>query len=117
MRDVLLQEQAPYIVMDKNELIAKGGNFYNIRGLSVMVTQDVQNQLDKIIGLYPSQRKGVNIAYGDDAVMNLRNSFAMANCVARPRKFALIANSSEGIVDGIVSIKEEAIPMRFFRCS
>ena len=46
--------------------------------------------------------------------MNLRNSFAMANCVARPKKFALIANAAESIVDGIVPLDEEAIPMRSF---
>lgn len=114
MRDSLLQEQAPFIVMDKNELIAEGENFYNIRGLSVMVSSNVQNQLDRQIGLSARQREGVKQAYGDDAVMNLRNSFAMANCVARPKKFALIANSVERIVDGIVPLDEDAIPMRSF---
>ena len=114
MRDSLLQEQAPFIVMDKNELIAEGENFYNIRGLSVMVSSNVQNQLDRLIGLSTRQREGVKQAYGDDAVMNLRNTFAMANCVARPKKFALIANSAERMVDGIVPLDEEAIPMRSF---
>lgn len=113
-RNALLQEQAPYIVMDKNELITEGENFYNIRGVPVMVTPNVQNQLDQLIGLSPRQREGVRMAYGDDVVMNLRNSFAMANCVARPKKFALIANSAESIVDGIVPLDEEAIPMHSF---
>lgn len=114
MRDSLLQEQAPFIVMDKNELIAEGENFYNIRGLSVMVAPNVQNQLDQLIGLSPHQCEGMKQAYGDDAVMNLRNSFAMANCVPRPKKFALIANSAERMVDGIVPLNEETIPMRSF---
>lgn len=113
-RDALLQEQAPYIVMDKNELIAESENFYNIRGVSVMVTPSVQNRLDQLIGLSPRQREGVKQAYGNDVVMNLRNSFAMANCVAHPKKFALIANAAECIVDGIVPLDEEAIPMRTF---
>lgn len=113
-RDALLQEQAPYIVMSKNELIAEGENFYNIRGVPVMVTPNVQNRLDQLIGLSPRQREGVKQAYGNDVVMNLRNSFAMANCVARPKKFALIANAAESIVDGIVPLDEEAIPMRSF---
>ena len=104
-RDALLQEQAPYIVMSKNELIAEGENFYNIRGVPVMVTPNVQNRLDQLIGLSPRQREGVKQAYGNDVVMNLRNSFAMANCVARPKKFALIANAAESIVDGIVMKK------------
>ena len=112
MRDSLLQEQAPFIVMDKKELIAEGENFYNIRGLSVMVSSNVQNKLDRLIGLSTRQREGVKQAYGDDAVMNLRNTFAMANCVTRPKKFALIANSAERMVDGIVPLDEEAIPMR-----
>ena len=114
MRDSLLQEQAPFIVMDKNELIAEGENFYNIRGLSVMVAPNVQNQLDQLIGLSPHQCEGMKRAYGNDAVMNLRNSFAMANCVAHPKKFALIANSAERMVDGIVPLNEETIPMRSF---
>lgn len=114
MRDLLLQEQNPFIVMDKNELIAEGENFYNIRGLSVMVSPNVQSQLDQLIGLSARQREGMKQAYGDDAVMNLRNSFAMANCVDRPKKFVLIANSDERMVDGIVPLEEEAIPMRSF---
>lgn len=73
-RDALLQEQAPYIVMSKNELIAEGENFYNIRGVPVMVTPNVQNRLDQLIGLSPRQREGVKQAYGNDVVMNLRNS-------------------------------------------
>lgn len=113
-RDTLLQGQAPYIVMDKNELIAESENFYNIRGVPVMVTPSVQNRLDQLIGLSPRQREGVKQAYGNDVVMNLRNSFAMANCVAHPKKFALIANAAECIVDGIVPLDEEAIPMRTF---
>ena len=59
-RDALLQEQAPYIVMSKNELIAEGENFYNIRGVSVMVTPNVQNRLDQLIGLSPRLHSGVN---------------------------------------------------------
>ena len=113
-RDSLLQEQAPFIVMDKNELIAEGENFYNIRGLSVMVSSNVQSQLDQLIGLSARQCEGIKQAYGDDAVMNLRNSFAMANCVVHPKKFALIANSAKHMVDGIVPLEEEAIPMRSF---
>lgn len=113
-RDALLQEQAPYIMMDKNELIAESENFYNIRGMSVMVTPNVQNRLDQLIGLSPRQREGVKQAYGNDVMMNLRNSFAMANCVAHPKKFALIANTAECIVDGIVPLEEEAIPMHVF---
>ena len=62
MRDSLLQEQAPFIVMDKNELIAEGENFYNIRGLSVMVAPNVQNQLDQLIGLSPHQCEGMKRA-------------------------------------------------------
>ena len=38
----------------------------------------------------------------------------MANCVANPKKFALIANPNEYIVDGIVQLEAEAIPMRSF---
>ena len=113
-RDALLQEQAPYIVMDKNELIAESENFYNIRGVSVMLTPNVQNRLDQLIGLSPRQCEGVKQAYGNDVVKNLRNSFAMANCVAHPKKFALIANAAEYIVDGIVPLDDEAIPMRTF---
>ena len=113
-RDLLLQGQVPYIVMDKNELITEGENFYNIRGVSVMVTPNVQNRLDQLIGLSPRQREGVKQAYGNDVVMNLRNSFAMANCVDRPKKFALIANPDRNIVDGIVSLANDAIPMQYF---
>ena len=113
-RDLLLQEQAPYIVMDKNELIAEGENFYSIRGVPVMVTPIVQNRLDLLIGLSPRMREGMKQTYGNDVVMNLRNSFAMANCVNRPKKFALIANTDRNVVDGIVSLANDAIPMPYF---
>ena len=55
-RDALLQEQVPYIVMSKNELIAEGENFYNIRGVSVMVTPNVQNRLDQPESTRPTDR-------------------------------------------------------------
>lgn len=38
----------------------------------------------------------------------------MADCVSESKKFVLIANPSERIVDGIVPIREEVIPMRSF---
>ena len=113
-RDALLQEQAPFVVLNKNELFAERENFYNVRGVSVMVTPHVQNRLDQLIGFSSRQREGLKQTYGDNTMVNLRNGFAMANCVANPKKFALIANPAERIIDGIVALDEEAIPMRSF---
>lgn len=113
-RDTLLREQKPFIVLSKDELTSVGDNFYRIGGTQIEVTPSVQYQLDKQIGLSSMQRKGIEQAYGEKAVTNLRNSFAMANCVTNPKKFALIANPDELIVDGIVQLEAEAIPMRSF---
>lgn len=113
-RNALLQEQAPFVVLNKNELFAERENFYNVRGVSVMVTPHVQNRLDQLIGFSSRQREGLKQTYGDNTMVNLRNGFAMANCVANPKKFALIANPAERIIDGIVALDEEAIPMRSF---
>ena len=113
-RDGLLRQQAPFVVMEKNGLVAEGENYYRIGDVHVEVTSEVQSELDLLIGLKSKQSNGFRNAYGDKAVAGLRNSFAMADCVSDSRKFVLIANPSERIVDGIVPIREEVIPMQSF---
>lgn len=113
-RDELLRQQAPFVVMEKNGLVAEGENYYRIGDVPVEVTAEVQSELDLLIGLKSKQSNGFRDAYGDRAVAGLRNSFAMADSVSDSRKFVLIANPSERIVDGIVPIREEVIPMRSF---
>ena len=113
-RDELLRQQAPFVVMEKNGLVAEGENYYRIGDVPVEVTAEVQSELDLLIGLKSKQSSAFRDAYGDRAVAGLRNSFAMADCVPDSRKFVLIANPSEHIVDGIVPIREEVIPMRSF---
>lgn len=114
IRDTLLREQKPFIVLNKNEIVSEGDNYYRIGDMQVAVTPSVQQQLDRQIGLSSRQREGIRQAYGENAVIGLRNGFAMANCVNSPKKFALIANPDELIVDGIVQLEAEAIPMRSF---
>ena len=114
LRDNILQRQSPHIVLDKKELAYEGENYYNARGTHIRVTHSVQQALDRLIGLSPRQCDGIRQAYGDEAVANLRNSFAMANCVNNPKSFALIANPDGHIVDGMVTLADEAIPMRSF---
>ena len=109
-----LNEQEPFIILTKEELVAERDNFYRIGEASIAVSPAVQNQLDKIIGLPPKQRKGLEEAFGTDAVIGLRNSLAMANCVENPTNFALVANSQQFIVDGIVPIKGQVIPMESY---
>lgn len=99
-RDELLQQQAPFVVMEKNGLVAEGENYYRIGDVPVEVTAEVQYELDLLIGLKSKQSSAFRDAYGDRAVAGLRNSFAMADCVPDSRKFVLIANPSEHIVDG-----------------
>ena len=103
-RDELLRQQAPFVVMEKNGLVAEGENYYRIGDdrigdVPVEVTSEVQSELDLLIGLKSKQSNGFRDAYGDRAVAGLRNSFAMADCVSDSRKFVLIANPSERIVE------------------
>lgn len=109
-----LNEQEPFIVLSKEELVAERDNYYRIGETSIAVSSAVQNQLDKLIGLPSKQRKGLEEAFGTDAIVSLRNSFAMANCVYKPTSFALVANSKELIVDGIVPLKGQVIPMESY---
>lgn len=109
-----LNKQEPYIVLSKEELVAERDNYYRIGETSIAVSSAVQNQLDKLIGLPLTQRKGLEEAFGTDAIVSLRNSLAMANCVKKPSNFALVANSKELIVDGIVPLKGQVIPMESF---
>lgn len=113
-RDRLLATQEPFLVLNKEEVIAENQNTYRIGDLSVMVSDEVQDRLDQLIGLAPAQRKGLRETFGDNTMTNFRNSLAMSNCVKKPTKFALVANPSQLIVDGIVPLKGEAIPMGAF---
>lgn len=113
-RDTLLREQKPFIVLTKDELVSEGDNYYRIGDTQIAVTPSVQYQLDRQIGLSSLQREGIRQAYGENAVTSLRNGFAMANCITNPKKLALIANPDELIVDGIVQLEAEAIPLRSF---
>ena len=46
-----LNEQEPFIVLSKEELVAERDNYYRIGETSIAVSSAVQNQLDKLIGL------------------------------------------------------------------
>ena len=113
-RAAFLEEQEPFIVLSKENLVAERDNYYRVADTSIMVSPEVQNQLDKLIGLTTIQRKGMEEAYGPDTVANLRNSLAMANCVEKPKNFALVANSHKLMVDGIVPLKDQIIPMESY---
>ena len=113
-KSTYLNEQEPFIVLSKEELVAEKDNYYRIGETSIAVSPTVQNQLDKLIGLPPKQRKGLEETFGTDAIVSLRNSLAMANCVEKPTNFALVANSQQLIVDGIVPLKGQVIPMESY---
>lgn len=109
-----LHEQEPYLVLSKEELVAERDNFYRIGETAIEVSPIVQDQLDTLIGLRRTQRKGLTETFGEDAIVNFRNSLAMANCVDKPMSFALVANSNELIVDGIIPLKGQVIPMESY---
>ena len=113
-KNELLKNQEPYLVLSKEELVAETDNYYRIGDTSILVSDGAQLQIDKLIGLSQKQRKGINETFGANAITNFRNSIAMANCVSKPKRFALVANSQENIVDGIVPLKDQAIPMDSF---
>lgn len=113
-RDQLLENQNPFLVLSKEEIMAEHDNIYRIGDMSITVTPYVQDTIDKLIGFTPHQRKGLKEAFGDSAMNRFRNSLAMATCVEKPQRFALIANPQGLSVDGIVPIKKDAIPMRTF---
>ena len=113
-RNLFLQGQEPYLVLSKEELLAEHDTFYRIGDTSIEVTEGVQKELDKIIGITSSQREGIEEGYGSHAIALWRNSIAMSNSVSNPSRFALVANSRNYIVDGIVPLKNEAITMESF---
>ncbi|MDO4930604.1 MAG: hypothetical protein Q4E59_05670 [Bacteroidales bacterium] len=111
-RDKLLAAQEPYRVFAKEEVFAQGDNIYKVCGTSFAVSAYVQQQLDRHIGLKAQQKKGLRQTYGEETVTDFRNM--LASCVKKPEKFALIANTKDGIVDGIVPVKDEPVPMEAF---
>lgn len=113
-RNELLRSQSPYMILNKEELMAEGKNLYRLGDDTVFMSPSAQRQLDQLIGLSAVQRKGLEETYGDEAVVNIRNSLAMASCVAKPKRFALIANAEECVVDGVMPLEDEAIPMETF---
>ena len=109
-----LKKQEPYLILSKEELVAEVDNYYRIGDTSILVSDGAQCQIDELIGLSQCQRKGIKETYGADAITNFRNSIAMANCINKPKRFALVANSQENIVDGVVPLKDQVIPMESF---
>ena len=113
-RETLLQKQKPFIVLEKEELVAEGGRYYRVGDMLFSVTPEAQRYLDRQIGLNSKQQEGFKEAYGEKALAHLRNSFSMADCVRNPSRFALIANPEECVVDAVVPLVEEVVPMRSF---
>ena len=113
-RETLLQKQKPFIVLEKEELVAEGGRYYRVGDTLFSVTPEAQRYLDRQIGLNSKQQEGFKEAYGEKALAHLRNSFSMADCVRNPSRFALIANPEECVVEDVVPLVEEVVPMRSF---
>lgn len=113
-RETLLQKQKPFIVLEKEELVAEGGRYYRVGDTLFSVTPEAQRYLDRQIGLDSKQQEGFKEAYGEKALAHLRNSFSMADCVRNPSRFALIANPEECVVEDVVPLVEEVVPMRSF---
>lgn len=113
-RETLLQKQKPFIVLEKEELVAEGGRYYRVGDTLFSVTPEAQRYLDRQIGLNSKQKEGFKEAYGEKALAHLRNSFSMADCVRNPSRFALIANPEECVVEDVVPLVEEVVPMRSF---
>ena len=80
-RDGLLRQQAPFVVMEKNGLVAEGENYYRIGDVHVEVTSEVQSELDLLIGLKSKQSNGFRNAYGDKAGVIARNWDAFKHAV------------------------------------
>lgn len=113
-RDVLLARQEPYRVFSKEEVFAQADNLYQVSGTTFEVSDYVQMELDNLIGLHSRQREGIRDAYGEQSLADFRNSLAMASCVVKPKRFALLANTKEHIVDGVIPLENDAIPMESF---
>lgn len=73
-RDQLLENQNPFLVLSKEEIMAEHDNIYRIGDMSIAVTPYVQDTIDKLIGFTPHQRKGLKEAFGDSAMNRFRNS-------------------------------------------
>ena len=56
-RDALLQEQAPYIVMSKNELIAEGENFTKLEAYALRVPRTYTIAESKGLGFHHAKAK------------------------------------------------------------
>lgn len=111
-RDTLLAEQAPYRTFSPNEVFALGENRYQVGDTTFAVTDVVQTQLDAIKGL--SKRQLKHFADSETSLTDMRNIFAMTSCVDNATRFALVADGQSMVVDGLVPIKQSALPMEMF---
>ena len=94
--------------------IERPTNIYRVDGADVMVDEGVSHRLDELIGLEQKQASVVRNASGEDGVRDFRNYLAVAGSISKPVHVALLANSETRMVDGVVPIKEDVIPMDAF---
>ena len=122
LRQTLEPAMSPYKVVRRDAIqyvgrvddIERPTNIYRVDGADVMVDEGVSHRLDELIGLEQKQASVVRNASGEDGVRDFRNYLAVAGSISKPVHVALLANSETRMVDGVVPIKEDVIPMDAF---
>ena len=87
---------------------------YKVDGTELMMNEKVSRKLDQVIGLEPGQEGIVRTASGETGVRDFRNYLAVAGSITKPVSVALVANPATCMIDDIVPIKQDVIPLDAF---
>lgn len=103
-----------YREVEPKEIVALGGNFYNIVNTEVYVDPGVAGKIDSYLGIKNNQTRMAYDSYGEKGLTNLRNFFGQAKN-EKDSKLVLVANTHSKQIVSAVPIKQSVIlPHAFF---
>ena len=122
LRDTLEPAQSPYKVVRRDAVQYVGMvedqerpvSIYRVDGTDIMVNAGASAKLDEVIGLERKQAGIVRNASGETGVRDFRNYLAVAGSMMQPVSVALVANPETRMVDEIIPIKQDIIPLNAF---
>lgn len=122
IRSTLEPNQSPYKVVRRDAVQYVGMvedqerpvSIYNVDGKEIMVSAGASAKLDEVIGLERKQAGIVRNASGETGMRDFRNYLAVAGSMTKPVSVALVANPETCMVDEIIPIKQDLIPLDAF---
>lgn len=110
----ILSERFPYKILEKSDIVSKGNNVIDLAGLEIEVEDNIQNEIDRFIGVSQQQIKAIETTFGNTTTRDMRNCFALANEGDRKSRLAVFADPKTHKITSTKQINGEPISMEAF---